>query len=239
MNGPPHPDLPDDPAVDPIDELLRTRVQAAAPTTTSPSEAQAELVELTPRFRRARQRRQAATAAMSAAAAVVLVVAGAYALGSEDPQRIDTAGDDTSTSVTSSTSTTSTTTTPTSTTVPTSTVAPAPTTVPGTGNGSATTVAPAPVPGALPTTAAPTTTEAVGGTETLTSSGGTATVRWSATSATVLATSPAAGWTLERVEQKSPTRVEVRFRRDGGDSGSSGATIDARVVDGRLQVDAS
>lgn len=243
MNGPLHPDdLPDDlhedAAVDPIDELLRARLQAGAPGTTSTPEAQAELVELTPRFRRARQRRQAAVAALSSAAAVVLVVVGLAAFGDEGSQRIDTAGDDTSTSLTtsSSTSTTSTTAVPSTTTPSTSTTAPS-TTAPVPGAVASTTTTTPSRPTVAPSVAAPTTP--VGGTETLAATGGTATVRWTATNATVLGATPAPGWTVERSEQKSATRVEVRFRRDDGGSGSSSSTIDARVVDGRLVVDAS
>jgi hypothetical protein len=245
MNGPLHPDdLPGDAvdaAADPIDELLRARLQAGAPAAASAPEARSELAELTPRFRRARQRRQVAVAALSSAAAVVLVVVGLTAFGDEGSQRIDSAGDDTSTSVTtsSSTSTTSTTVAPPTTTAPTSTSVPsAPTTTaPAPSGAASTTTSASPRPTVAPSTVAPTTP--VGGTETLAATGGTATVRWTATSATVLGATPAPGWSVERTEQKSATRVEVRFRRDDGGSGSSSSTIDARVVDGRLVVDAS
>ena len=112
------------------------------------------------------------------------------------------------------------------------------TTVPATttsvAGGSAGSTVPAPTT-APPVTAAPTTTAPVGGTRTLSAEGGTATVQWSATSLTVVRTAPAAGWTLEQVEQRSATRVVVKFRRDGGGSGSSSSTIDARVVGGALE----
>lgn len=240
MNGSEHTDqtFPDD-GSDPVDDLLRTRVQAAAAEAPSAGTAQAELVELTPRFRRARQRRQAATAALASAAAVVVVVAGAFALGGTDPQRLDTAGED-GTSTTSTTSSTSTSTTASTTTT-------APTTVPSvttpTSTVPSTTAPPATAPPSIvpPSTVSPTivapTTVPVGGTQVAVALGGTATIRWSATQVSVLDTSPAPGWSLERVEQKSATRVEVRFRRDEGGSGSSTSTIDARVVDGRLDVD--
>lgn len=230
---------------DPIDELLRHRVRSGVPDGPDAATVDAELVELAPRFRRARQRRQAAVATVASAAAVVLVVVGAFSLGGNGAQRIDTADDDggvTSTSL-APTSTTSTTSTTVPTTVPT-TAAPtsvpgttaAPTTAPG-GDGSPPppTIAPPTVPPA--TTVAPPTTAPVGGTRTLTSPGGSATVRWTANSITVLSTSPAPGWSLDEVDQRSPTRVRIDFRRDGGGSGSDSSSIDARVVDGRLEVD--
>ncbi len=102
--------------------------------------------------------------------------------------------------------------------------------------------APVAVPDSVPqpaVTQPPITQPAVppaGGTTTLSAEGGTATVLWTASSVQVLATAPSAGWELERREQNSPTEIEVRFRRDGGGSGSSNSTIKARVENGRLRV---
>ncbi len=244
MNGPERPDTPDlseTGDADGLDELLRARVQGAAADLPVAPDAHAELVELTPRFRRARQRCQVAVAAMSSAAVVVLLVAGTLVFGGNDTTRIDTAGDDRRTSTTSTTVTTTEPTT-TVTTVPTTVTAdpPVTTTVPGDEGTSG-----GPGAGSFPTTTAaptttttpPTTTTPVGGTQALTATGGFATVRWDADSITVLGTSPSFGWTLEGVEQESPTRVVVKFRRDEGGSGSSSSTIDARVRDGRLEVD--
>ena len=249
MNGPDLPDprdVPDTAAggdVDPIDELLRARIHTAAAEPTGDVGADAELAELAPRFRRARQRRQAAVVALSSAAAAVLLIVGVVAVGGEDAQRLDTAGEDdrvtTSTTVPATTSTTSVATTSTTVpdtavTTPSTTTSIAGSTDGGNGSGGAppapTTTTPPPAPTAPPTTAA------VGGVETLVAEGGTATVRWSADGIVVLSTAPATGWSLEQVEQRSPTRVVVEFRRDGGGQGSSNSTIDARVVDGRLDV---
>ena len=95
-----------------------------------------------------------------------------------------------------------------------------------------------PVPEPAPQSTVPTTTVApVGGTTTLSSEGGIATVTWTASSIRVVRTAPNAGWQLERIEQDSATEVEVRFRRDDGVSGSSNSTIKARVESGRLRVD--
>jgi hypothetical protein len=234
MNGTEHPD--------PIDELLRRRVREGAPDGPDASTVDAELVELAPRFRRARQRRQAAVASVASAAAIALVVVGAFTLGGNGSQRIDTADDDrgvTSTSVAPSSTTTTSTTVPTTvptTAPPTSTPDPstAPTTAPGDGDAQLP-IAPPTVP--PQTSIAPPTTAPVGGTRTLTSEGGSATVRWTADSITVLSTSPAPGWSLDEVDQRSPTRVRIDFRRDDGGSGSSSSSIDARVVGGRLEVD--
>lgn len=236
MSGTEHPD--------PIDELLRRRVREGAPDGPDASTVDAELVELAPRFRRARQRRQAAVASVASAAAIALVVVGAFTLGGNGSQRIDTADDDrgvTSTSVAPSSTTTTSTTVPT--TVPTTappTSTPDPSTAPTTAPGGGTAPPPPSIapPTAPPqTTIAPPTTAPVGGTRTLTSEGGTATVRWTADSITVLSTSPAPGWSLDEVDQRSPTRVRIDFRRDDGGSGSSSSSIDARVVGGRLEVD--
>ena len=76
-----------------------------------------------------------------------------------------------------------------------------------------------------------------GGTQVLRADGGTATVVWSATAIRVESTAPVAGWELEATERKSPTRVEVRFRRTDGGSGTGTSKIDARVVDGQLTAD--
>lgn len=231
-------DRPDSELPDPdaIDELLRARLRSAAPAAPDAAAVDDELAELTPRFRRARQRRQTAVAAVSSAAAAALLVVGAVAIGGTGGQRIDTADDD-------RTSTTTTSTTVPATTIPTTTTVPGPTTVP-------TTVVPtvpdptAPSPGGNtatvppPSTAPPVppTTAPVGGTQTLSSEGGNATVRWNATSITVIGTAPAVGWQLEEIDQRSPTRVVVDFRRDEGGSGTSTVSIDARVVDGQLDV---
>lgn len=234
-------DRPDSERPDPdaIDELLRARLLSAAPAAPDAAAVDGELAELTPRFRRARQRRQTAVAAVSSAAVVALLVVGAVVFGGTGGQRIDTADDDrTSTSTTSTTSTTVPTTTgPTTTTVPGSTAVPTtavpsvPDPTPPSPGGNAATVPPPSTTSPVPPSTAP-----VGGTQTLSSEGGTATVRWNATSITVIGTSPAVGWQLEEIDQRSPTRVVVDFRRDEGGSGTSTASIDARVVDGRLDV---
>ena len=95
-----------------------------------------------------------------------------------------------------------------------------------------------PVPDTVPQPPAPAPTVApVGGTTTLSAEGGTATVIWTASSIRVVTTAPNAGWQLERLEQDSPTEIEVRFGREDGGSGSSNSTIKARVESGRLRVD--
>jgi hypothetical protein len=161
-------------------------------------------------------------------------VVGVAALGGEDDQRV-TIADEPSTSTTTTAIVPTTTTAPTATSVPSTTLPVTPgTTTPGgsarPGGVTGTTV-PAP-PATTPTTAAPASPR----TQVLTSEGGTATVSWTATDISVLGTAPATGWTLEGIEQRDATRVVVRFRRADGGSGTSSASIDARVVDGQLEV---
>lgn len=244
MNGPEPSDTPDtsDPSAtgDGVDQWLRTRLQSTVGPGT-PADAHQELIELGPRFRRARRRRQVAVATVSSAAVAVLLMVGVFALDGSDAQRIDTAGDDRSrTTSTVESPTASTTTSTTSSTVP-STVTSLPADDDATDGGPggvgeageqpATTTTAAP-----PVTSAPPPSTPVGGEQVLSGTGGTATVRWTATSITVLSTTPAAGWMLEQVEQQSSTRVVVKFRREDGGAGSRSSTIDARVVDGRLDV---
>ena len=234
---------------DDLDDALRQRMQAGI---RGGGDAHHELSSMRPRFERARRRRATVTAAASTAA-VAIVVVGALSLGGGPrDERVQVAD---SSVAPRSTTTTSTTTTvaPTSaapTSPPTSadpgpsittpTPAPTPTadggTNPGTSPVPATSTPPAnPLPTATSVVPAPTTAPP-GGQRVLSSDGGTATVTWTATSLVVDRTDPAAGWTVEQVERKEPTRVVVKFRRDDGGPGSSSATIDARVVAGRLEV---
>lgn len=230
-----------------LDDALRQRMQAGI---RGGGDARDELSSMRPRFERARRRRATVTAAASTAA-VAIVVVGALSLGGGPrDERVQVAD---SSVAPRSTTTTSTTTTvgPTSaapTSPPTSadpgpsitTPTPTPTadggTNPGTSPVPATSTPPAnPLPTVTSAVPAPT-TATPGGQRVLSSDGGTATVTWTATSLVVDRTDPAAGWTVEQVERKEPTRVVVKFRRDDGGPGSSSATIDARVVAGRLEV---
>ena len=230
-----------------LDDALRQRMQAGI---RRGGDARDELSSMRPRFERARRRRATVTAAASTAA-VAIVVVGALSLGGGPrDERVQVAD---SSVAPRSTTTTSTTTTvgPTSaapTSPPTSadpgpsitTPTPTPTadggTNPGTSPVPATSTPPAnPLPTVTSAVPAPT-TATPGGQRVLSSDGGTATVTWTATSLVVDRTDPAAGWTVEQVERKEPTRVVVKFRRDDGGPGSSSATIDARVVAGRLEV---
>lgn len=232
---------------DDLDDALRQRMQAGI---RGGGDARDELSSMRPRFERARRRRATVTAAASTAA-VAIVVVGALSLGGGPrDERVQVAD---SSVAPRSTTTTSTTTTvgPTSaapTSPPTSadpgpsitTPTPTPTadggTNPGTSPVPATSTPPAnPLPTVTSAVPAPT-TATPGGQRVLSSDGGTATVTWTATSLVVDRTDPAAGWTVEQVERKEPTRVVVKFRRDDGGPGSSSATIDARVVAGRLEV---
>lgn len=234
---------------DDLDDALRQRMQAGI---RGGGDAHDELSSVRPRFERARRRRATVTAVASTAA-VAIVVVGALSLGGGPrDERVQVAD---SLVAPRSTTTTSTTTTvaPTSaapTSPPTSadpgpsittpTPAPTPTadggTNPGTSPVPATSTPPAnPLPTVTSAVPAPT-TATPGGQRVLSSDGGTATVTWTATSLVVDRTDPAAGWTVEQVERKEPTRVVVKFRRDDGGPGSSSATIDARVVAGRLEV---
>ena len=201
MNGPDLPDTPDLPdASDPIDELLRTRVQAAAPEAPAPTATEAELVELTPRLP---ARPPAATGGCHRD--VLRGGCRAGARGRASPSAATTRSGSTPPAMTSGgprprssrrrrppRSTT------TSTTVP-DTVVTAPTTTTVVGGAAApggTTVAPTTTP--PPVTAVPTTTAPVGGTQVVPAAGGTVTVRWTATSATVVSVTPADGWAVER-----------------------------------------
>ena len=232
---------------DDLDDALRQRMQAGI---RGGGDARDELSSMRPRFERARRRRATVTAAASTAA-VAIVVVGALSLGGGPrDERVQVAD---SSVAPRSTTTTSTTTTvgPTSaapTSPPTSadpgpsitTPTPTPTadggTNPGTSPVPATSTPPAnPLPTVTSAVPAPT-TATPGGQRVLSSDGGTATVTWTATSLVVDRTDPAAGWTVEQVERKEPTRVVVKFRRDDGGPGSSSVTIDARVVAGRLEV---
>jgi len=224
---------------DPFDDELRRRLRSS---TSRRDSADADLAALRPRFRRSRRRRSATISGAVVAAAVVVGVSLSLG-GSDQAVRVSVAGGRPTTEPTVTTITS---------TVPSTTVASAPlstpTTEPDQGAVEATTTPPpagggGPASQPTPTTTAATvvpvattTTAKPGGLQVLTSDGGTATVTWTAVSLTVDRTDPAPGWTLERTEQKDATRVVVRFRRDGGGSGSSTATIDARVVDGRFEV---
>ncbi|UDY35232.1 hypothetical protein [Dermatobacter hominis] len=224
---------------DELRSLLRAGVAADAPTE---AEAEDELGVLRPRFEHARRRRQTGLAVAGAAAAVLVVVLGLAALGGDDRQQLDTA--DRSTLPTASTSTTTTTTapgpTPTTVGVPGEPEATAPpTSLPGTpGPGSTLPSAPTTAtpsgPAAPPTTTTP--PAPAGGTQEAVAAGGSATLTWTPTSLTVVSTRPAPGWSVERVERPDATRAVIRFRRDGGGSGSSTSTIDARMRDGALEV---
>ena len=227
---------------DPFDDELRARLSATDPSAADPSgtdpagtDPAARLDELRPRFRAARRRRQQRGAALGSAAALLLFIVGVAVLGGGDDQSVDVA--DSRPTTTSSTQTT----------VPETSTSAAPDTTTSSVPGPTTTAAPGAtttsLPGADPTVPAPTvpgattTTAPVGGRQVLRAEGGTATVVWTATSLRVESTQPAAGWEHEATEQKSPTRIEVRFRRSDGGPGSSSSTIGARVVDGSLVTD--
>ncbi len=219
------------------DAELRSLVQRGAPAAPGDDAiVDARLDALRPQFRRARQRRQSAIAAVGAVAAVVVVVLAVGLVGREGTQQLDTA-DDRDTTTTTSTVAPTTTSVPVSTST-TSTIAPT-TTAPAGRDAPSTTRGPeATTPTTVPrsrdtttTTAAP----AVPQTRSASSEGGSATFVWTPSQVSVSSTSPAAGWSVERVEQPEATRAIVRFRRDGG-SGTSSATIDARVRDGRLEI---
>ena len=229
-----------------LDDALRQRMHAGI---REGGDAHHELTTMRPRFERARRRRATVTAAASTAA-VAIVVVGALSLGGgprgERVQVADSSVAPRSTTTTSTTTTVAPTTTDAPTSPPTSAdpgpsiTTPTPTpdggSNPGTSPVPATSTPPAnPLPTATSVVPAPTTAPP-GGQRVLSSDGGTATVTWTATSLVVDHTDPADGWTVEQVERKEPTRVVVKFRRDGGGPGSSSATIDARVVDGRLEV---
>ncbi len=236
---------------DDLDDALRQRMQAGI---RGGGDARDELSSMRPRFERARRRRATVTAAASTAA-VAIVVVGALSLGGGPrDERVQVADSSVAPRSTTTTSTTTTvaptsaapTSPPTSAdpgpsiTTPTPTPTPTPTadggTNPGTSPVPATSTPPAnPLPTVTSAVPAPT-TATPGGQRVLSSDGGTATVTWTATSLVVDRTDPAAGWTVEQVERKEPTRVVVKFRRDDGGPGSSSATIDARVVAGRLEV---
>lgn len=228
-----------------LDDALRQRMHAGI---REGGDAHHELTTMRPRFERARRRRATVTAAASTAA-VAIVVVGALSLGGgprdERVQVADSSVAPRSTTTTSTTTTVAPTTAaptspPTSADAGPSVTTPTPTpdggTNPGTSPVPATSTPPAnPLPTATSVVPAPT-TATPGGQRVLSSDGGTATVTWTATSLVVDRTDPAAGWTVEQVERKEPTRVVVKFRRDDGGPGSSSATIDARVVAGRLEV---
>ncbi len=232
---------------DDLDDALRQRMQAGI---RGGGDARDELSSMRPRFERARRRRATVTAAASTAA-VAIVVVGALSLGGGPrDERVQVA--DSSVAPRSTTTTSATTTVGPTSAAPTSpptsadpgpsitTPTPTPTadggTNPGTSPVPATSTPPAnPLPTVTSAVPAPT-TATPGGQRVLSSDGGTATVTWTATSLVVDRTDPAAGWTVEQVERKEPTRVVVKFRRDDGGPGSSSATIDARVVAGRLEV---
>lgn len=90
-----------------------------------------------------------------------------------------------------------------------------------------------------PTTSNPTTSEPATSsstptvapfTDTFGSDGGSITVSWNGSAFTLLAVSPAAGFTSE-IEEESATRIRVRFRSDDDDH-----RIDVRVEEGELRV---
>lgn len=228
---------------DRFDDELRGRLRGSGPAA---GDARHELSSLRPRFERARRRRATAMATGSAAALAIVVVGALSLSGTSRDERVQVADSSaaprssTTTSTTTTTSSTTTTVGPTPvppTTMPSTTIPAVPTTVPVPAGPVPSSATSAPAVGPPATSPAPaSTTVAPGGQRVLSSDGGTATVTWTATSIVVDRTDPAAGWTLEQIEQKEPTRIVVKFRREVGGPGSSSASIDARVVAGQLQV---
>ena len=234
---------------DDLDDALRQRMRAGI---RGGGDARDELSSMRPRFERARRRRATVTAVASTAA-VAIVVVGALSLGGGPrDERVQVADSSVAARSTTTTSTTTTvaptsaapTSPPTSADPGPSITTPTPTPTPTADGGTNPGTSPVPATSTPPANPLPTVTSAVpapttatpGGQRVLSSDGGTATVTWTATSLVVDRTDPAAGWTVEQVERKEPTRVVVKFRRDDGGPGSSSATIDARVVAGRLEV---
>jgi hypothetical protein len=231
----------DDP--DPGDDAaIRALVRRGSPSEVDdPGLVDARLDDLRPTFRQARRRRQSTVAAAGAAAAVVVVVIAAGLVGRNGSQQLDTADDRSTTTTVTTTAAPTTTTPPTATTedsVPTATTLPPDGLRPPTGgSGTTPTTTASGSPGTtVPPSPTTITTVVLPQNRSATSDGGSATFRWTPTSVTVSATAPAPGWSVERVEQPEATRALVRFRRESGGSGSSTATIDARVRDGRLEI---
>ncbi len=232
-----------------LDDALRQWMQAGI---RGGGDAHDGLSSMRPRFERARRRRATVTAAASTAAVAIVVVGALLLGGGPRDERVQVADSSVAPRSTTTTSTTTTvaptsaapTSPPTSADPGPSITTPTPTPTPTADGGTNPGTSPVPATSTPPANPLPTVTSAVpapttatpGGQRVLSSDGGTATVTWTATSLVVDRTDPAAGWTVEQVERKEPTRVVVKFRRDDGGPGSSSATIDARVVAGRLEV---